>query len=175
MKLKRSLSIAVASAAALAAVLIGSALVVIHLRTSEGVRLIDIPFEEHGYSNFESQVIRSQLQLDRFLERVAQQEESWNERDRFMHALRHGGVDFSREALVLVRHTEGSGAVEVRYRRPYIRARALTCRIVTRTPPACTCDMAYYCAAFVVPSERVDLVEVVVDGKVSAVLPVAEG
>ena len=44
---------------------------------------------------------------------------------------------------------------------PYLQARKLVCRIDTQGPGE-TCDFAYYCAAYVVPGDRVDAVETVV-------------
>ena len=37
-------------------------------------RIVEIPKREHGYSNFESMVITSQIKLDNFLEEISFQE-----------------------------------------------------------------------------------------------------
>jgi hypothetical protein len=134
----------------------------------EGVRAIEIPFEEHGYSNFESHAIRSQPELDRFIDRISRQQGSWNERTAFITAIQNAKVNFEEEVLCLLRHTEGSGSIQVRFQQLRFDAKTMTCNVVTRIPEACTCDMAYYCVALAVAANRVDNVDILVDGRRSA-------
>ena len=138
----------------------------------EGVRSIDIPFRESGYHHFESQVIRSQPELDAFVNQVHWAERSWNHRDEFIDGICLAKVEFKKEVLVLLRHTEGSGSVEVGFRRPRVVAKPMTCDAVKKTPRLGTCDMAYYCVAFAVATEQVETVEVRVNGVRSVVLDV---
>jgi len=138
----------------------------------KGIRTVDIPFEETGYSHFESTVIRSRDAADRFLNQATAKKDSWNNRVGFNTAIRNARVDFQNEALILLRHTEGSGSIQVQYRKPYLQSKTLICDVQRQVPGICTCDMAYYCAAFVVPIADVETVELRVDGKQTAVLSV---
>jgi len=139
---------------------------------SNGIRTVDIPFKEHGYSHFESTVIRSRDAADRFLNQAAAKKESWNNRVGFNTAIENARVDFQKEALILFRHTEGSGSIQVQYRKPCLQSKTLICDVRRHVPGGGTDDMAYYCAAFVVPIADVETVELRVDGKQTAVLSV---
>ena len=76
--------------------------------STQSFRVIPIQKREHGYSNFESIVLMSKNDLDSFLTATSAQT-GWNNRQEFEEALLNAKLDFSKEALVLLRHTEGSG------------------------------------------------------------------
>jgi hypothetical protein len=102
-------------------------------------------------------VIMSQKDLDSFLTGTSTQI-GWNSRQAFEDALRDAKLDFSKEALVLLRHTEGSGSVPVTFETPFLRERALVCEIRGRPIPSGyggTADMAYYCFAVAVSKAHV--------------------
>ena len=132
--------------------------------TNEGpepFRIVPIQPREHGYSTFESIAIRSESELDAFLKDTAKKI-GWNHRQVFEDALLNAKVDFSKEALVLLRHTEGSGSVKVDFETPVLKGRNLLCEIKGRPIPdgfGGTGDMAYYCFAVVVSKEQVNQVE----------------
>ena len=124
-------------------------------------RTIDILKRENGYGNFESIAFTSQKDLDSFIKKVALQP-GWNHKREFIDALNNANVDFSKEALVLLRHTEGSGSVKVAFETPVLKGKNLICEIAgTPIPPGFggTGDMAYYCMAVVVSKAQVSQVE----------------
>jgi hypothetical protein len=129
-------------------------------------RWIPIPKREHGYGRMDSVVIRSKTELARLLKRVRGQG-GWNNRKGFEEAIIRANVDFNREVLVLLRHTEGSGSVQVTFHRPTVRAGTLTCRITRKMPQVGTADMAYYCFALAVSKSYVSKVELHVQGRKS--------
>jgi len=136
----------------------------------DGIREIYIPFRENGYRNIEAQVIRSQQEWKGFVDEIIGQERSWNERSEFIDAVEVAKIDFVKEALVLLRHTEGSGSIEVQFRPPRMAGKTMTCNVVTKTPRLCTADVADYCVAFAVATENVERVEMFVDGRRSCSL-----
>lgn len=151
--------------------------------SAEAFRIIPIPPREHGYNNFASIVFKSKKDLDSFLTDTSTQI-GWNNRKAFEDALLNAKVDFSKEALVLLRHTEGSGSVKVAFETPVLRDRNLLCVIRGRPiPPGFggTADMAYYCFAVAVSKAQINKVELqAVEGGFKArplppiVLPITE-
>jgi hypothetical protein len=130
-------------------------------KSTQSFRIIPIPKREHGYSNFASVAIMSQNDMNSFLRGTSKQM-GWNNKQEFEDALRHAKLDFSEEALVLLRHTEGSGSVQVTFETPILQDRKLLCEIRGRPiPPGYggTTDMAYYCFAVVVSKSEVSQVE----------------
>lgn len=96
--------------------------------TNEGTepfRIIPIPKREIGYSHFWSMVLMSENDIDFFLNKTFTQ--GWNNRREFEDALRNAKLDFSKEALVLLRHTEGSGSVQVILETPVLQDKKLLC------------------------------------------------
>jgi hypothetical protein len=127
----------------------------------ESFREIRIPVRDDGYQNFQSMVIMSKEELDSFLKDTLTQIGT-GPRQQFEEALVNANVDFSKEALVLLRHTEASGSVQVTFETPVLRGRTLVCEIRGKPfPPGSggTTDMAYYCYAVAVSKAHVDLVE----------------
>lgn len=129
--------------------------------SAQSFRIIPIPNREHGYSNFASIVFMSKKELDSFLTDTSTQI-GRNNRQEFEDALRNAKVDFAEEALVFLRHTEGSGSVQVTFETPILQDRNLLCEIRGRPiPPGYggTADMAYYCFAVAVSKSQVGQVE----------------
>src|SRR5262245_52778549 len=91
-------------------------------------RLVNVPAREHGYGNFKSQVIDSQEKFDAFIKQVEKQQ-GWNNRDGFLKALSGAKLDFAKEALVLIRKTEGSGSNKVSLATPELKDDKLVCVI----------------------------------------------
>ena len=124
-------------------------------------RIIPIPIREHGYNSFESTVLMSQQDLDSFLKDTATKG-GWNNRQGFEDALLDAKLDFSKEALVLLRHSEGSGSIKVTFNTPVLKDRTLVCEIHGRPVPpgyGVTFDMAYYGFALAVSKAHVSRVE----------------
>lgn len=129
--------------------------------SAQSFRIIPIPSRENGYSNFESIAFMSKTELDAFLANTSTQI-GWNHRKAFEDVLLNAKVDFSKEALVLLRHTEGSGSVKVTFETPILQGRNLLCEIRGRAfSPGYggTTDMAYYCFALAVSKAHVSQVE----------------
>jgi hypothetical protein len=129
--------------------------------SAQSFKIIPIPTRENGYSNLASIVFMSKKDLDSFLTDTSTQI-GWNNRQGFEDALLNAKLDFSKEALVLLRHTEGSGSVKVTFETPILQGRNLLCEIRGRPIPpgyAGTGDMAYYCFAVVVSKAQVSQVE----------------
>lgn len=129
--------------------------------SSESFRVVAIPKRDTGYSNFASVAFTSKADFDAFIKRSATQI-GWNNRKEFEEALANAKVDFTREALVLLRHDESSGSVQVAFETPTVKDRKLVCQIRGKPiPPGFggTADMAYYCFAVVVSKSAVTQVE----------------
>ncbi len=138
-------------------------------------RIVPIPKGEHGYSNFESTVIASPSELDAFLQNGSKgQNRAWNNRTDFEKALAQAKLDFARESLVLLRHTEGSGSVQVNFRQPEIKDKRIICQIDRKEPEMGTADMAYYCFALVAAKTDVTEVELKVSGRKPIIISVGK-
>lgn len=141
------------------------------------VRSISVPARENGYSNFESTVLDTQASLDAFLKKVDAQD-GWNERPAFVKALRDAKVDFEKESIALIRHTESSGSNTVSLSRPTHRGEKLVYVIHRKEADMGTADMAYYCYAVAVEKRKVRQVEVWInkegDGKPATTLHIAK-
>jgi hypothetical protein len=125
-------------------------------KTTQSFRVIPIP-KRGGYSNFESIVLMSKDNLDSFLK-----DTSTRVSPEFVDALLNAKLDFTKEALVLLRHTEGSGSIQVTFETPILQGRRLLCEIRGKPlPPGSlgTADMAYYCFAVAVSKAHVSQVE----------------
>jgi len=127
----------------------------------QSFRVVPIPKRETGYSNFASVAFTSKKEFDSFISKTSTQI-GWNNRREFEDALRMANVDFTHEALVLLRHNEPSGSVQVTFETPTLQDRKLVCEIRGKPiPPGFggTADMAYYCFAVVVSKSAVAEVE----------------
>lgn len=130
--------------------------------SAQSFRIIPIPAREYVYSDFKSTVIKSQKDLDSFLAATTSRRLPMNKTRGFEDALRNAKLDFSKEALVLLRHTENSGSVKVAFETPVLRDRTLHCEINGKPiPPGYggTGDIADYCYAVAVSKAHVSQVE----------------
>ena len=130
-------------------------------QNAQPFRIVPIVKKENGYGGFETVALRSQKEFDDFLKATTTQH-GWNYRQKFEDELRSANIDFSKEALVLLRHTEGSGSVKVEFKTPVLEGKKLICEIEgIPIPPGYlgTGDMAYYCQAVVVSKADVSQVE----------------
>jgi len=134
------------------------------------VRAIAIPAQEHGYSNFETMVIASQADLDEFMKTVGDQS-GWNEQEKFTKAIAEANLDFEKEQLVLIRHDEGSGSVQLTFHKPTVDGMKVVCKIDRKAPEIGTADMAFYCYALAVAKRGPTHVELQVEGRQSVDIP----
>lgn len=136
-----------------------SGVVALNAMGAEAFRILPIPKSENGYDSFASGQFESHEQLDAFLKTLAGKP-GWNERKRFEDALKNAKIDFKTERLVLLRHTEGSGSIDVQFLRPEMKGAELRCGIARKEPGgAGTTDMAYYCFALVLQRDAVKKLE----------------
>jgi hypothetical protein len=112
-------------------------------------RVIPILNKENGYGNFESIAFNTKTEFESFLAGTSKQP-GWNSRQAFVDALQNANIDFTREALVLLRHSEVSGSVRVTFETPTLVDRKLVCKVRGKAVTGGTMDMAYYCFAVVV-------------------------
>lgn len=132
-------------------------------------KLVPIPAREHGYSNFETTVISTKEAYIEFLKEGSQAAGlDWNERTMFVRALSGARLDFGRQSLVLIRHTEGSVSVRVEFEVGGIRRGRLQCKLTRTEPEVGTDDLAAYCFAIVVDRDDVRTVEVQLAGDKTA-------
>jgi hypothetical protein len=121
--------------------------------------------------------IASRAELARFLEawdRDCKTDNGDKQRKaRFERALARTGIDFDREALLILGGWYGTGmaraTLELSSKDDVVTA-AITWRV---RPPPVTPDTAIYRFAFRVDKTRIAKVRVIVDGKEKAVLPIA--
>src|ERR1051325_7155829 len=102
-------------------------------QSESAFRTIKIFQTELGYSYFESMAITTGEDFNAFLAEIPNQT-GWNNRQGFVDALVNAKIDFNREALVLLRHDEPSGSVEVSFETPVLKDKTLFCE--TRGKPA---------------------------------------
>jgi hypothetical protein len=135
----------------------------------DGARTVSIPAEEYAYNQFHSRVIDSQKDLDLFVEQARRAlrpdvfpnpPPAWNNWEGFAKGISDSKVDFSREAFVLIQHTEVSGSIRVRIKLANEPDGTLSARIFREIPMTLTGDMKYYCFAFVVNKAKVKQVSV---------------
>jgi len=127
-------------------------------------RTVPIPWREHGYNAFSSTSLSTQAELDAFL-RTAKAKGGWNRFAAFEKALADARIDWRKESLVLLRHTEHSGSIRVVPQAPRQEGRTLTIAVDRKAPEVQTADMAYYACAVVVLKSTIQVVELVVGGK----------
>ena len=118
-------------------------------------------------------MIRTEIELGRFFAQIRAQK-IWNEPSEFIDAIRQAKLDFGNEALVLIRHTEGSGSNQVRFR-PRVIGRTMKCDIWRRKAYVRTADWACYCTAFAVSKELVDRVLITKNSDPVAELAINDG
>jgi hypothetical protein len=154
------------------ALLLGGAILTAEVHVGNGkdeqiFRFVPIPRQEHGYSNFDSLVIRSAQELDEFFSRKSVAEGiRWNTRDKFEEAIGKSRLDFAKESLVLLRHTEESGSVKVSFGVQLVKSSVLHCSIHRKEPPGIgTTDMAYYCFGLAVVKQKIKRIHVCVAGR----------
>lgn len=136
-------------------------------------RRVAIPKREHGYSKMKSSVIRTRTELENFLKTLRGQD-GWNNRKGFEDAIAKAKVDFNQEALIFLRHTEGSGSVRVTFENPSLRNRVFTSKITRKVPEVGTDDMAYYCFALAVSKSAADKIKLNIEGKKPIELSIIE-
>jgi len=127
---------------------------------SINIELLNLTAREHGYSNFETTVIGSELELASLIDEFNGQPH-WNEKENILSEVRAWDIDFDSSYVVFYRHTEGSGSVGVSIEEPIWVYSIPSISIERDVPEAGTMDMAYYCFAFKVNR---NYSEIMIDG-----------
>jgi hypothetical protein len=125
---------------------------------AKSARVLAIPQEEHGYGNFQSQVLDTREQFDAFKGTVEGQTD-WHNRAKFLQVLDEAHIDFARESLVLIRQADGSASMSVSLATPRAWGDTLTCTVRAGSGNG-NRDMTYRCFAVVVDRRRISRVEV---------------
>ncbi|HHS92948.1 MAG TPA: hypothetical protein ENK82_06335 [Campylobacterales bacterium] len=118
---------------------------------------IPIPVREHGYQNFDTQVLSTQAAFDAFIEKIKKQDESgkkvkksstWNQKENFINSLTSSNIDFNKYNLLLYRITEQSGATVLSVDAPKGTNEDVIIDLGRDDPEIKTGDMAYYALAY---------------------------
>ncbi len=117
---------------------------------------IPIPVREHGYKNFNTQVLSSQQELDRFIATIKEQK-SWNKRENFISSLTLFPINFSKYNILLYRMTENSGSTVLAIDVPKGTNRNILIEIGRDKPNTGTSDIAYYALAYKVAKHVQDI------------------
>jgi len=123
---------------------------------SKIIAKIAVPVREHGYSNFQTHVIKTQVSFDDFLRKIKQQE-GWNKKENFFNSLLLNPMDFRNYNLLLYRITEGSGSTVLSFDVPKGDNNHVIINIGRNTPEMGTSDMAYYLLAYKVSKNVIDI------------------
>ena len=115
--------------------------------TEHTISKIAIPVREHGYSNFKTQIIKTQTALDSFVTDVKTQE-GWNKKENFLETLLLKKIDFSKHNLLFYRITESSGSTVLSVDAPVGDVKNINIVIGRDEPSMGTSDMAYYALAY---------------------------
>ena len=121
-------------------------------------RVINIPRGDSGYTYFDSLAITTSQDFKTFLEEISQQQH-WYDRQAFVDALLNAKIDFNQEALVLLRHDEGSISARVTFETPVVQDKTLLCEIRGDQQGAGLMVVAIYGFAFAVSKSLVDKVQ----------------
>jgi len=121
-------------------------------------RTINIHQTENGYNYFDSLAITSRQDFDAFLAEISQQL-YWSDRQAFVDALLAAKIDFNQEALVLLRHTQGSGAAHVTFETPVLQDKTLLCEIRGAIHGVGPAVVSYHCFALAVSKSLVNKVQ----------------
>ncbi|HIP27164.1 MAG TPA: hypothetical protein EYG80_05865 [Flavobacteriaceae bacterium] len=117
---------------------------------------ITIPVREHGYRNFDTQVLSSQSDLDNFIATIKKQN-SWSKKENFISSLTLFPVDFKKYNVLLYRMTETSGSTVLAVDAPKGSNKHILIEIGRDKPNILTSDMAYYALAYKVAKSVQDI------------------
>jgi len=109
------------------------------------------------FSRFDSMAITTSEDFKAFLEEMSQQPE--NRGQPFVDALLNAKIDFNREALVFLRHDEGSISARVSFETPVLQDKTLLCEIRGELLGMGLAVVGYHCFALAVSKSLVDKVQ----------------
>ena len=124
--------------------------------TESTILKITIPVREHGYSNFDTQVLSNQHALDTFITSIKEQK-SWKQKDNFVSSLTSFPIEFKKYNLLLYRMTESSSSTVLAIDVPKGSTQHILIEIGRDKPNLGTTDMAYYALAYKVAKSVQDI------------------
>jgi hypothetical protein len=117
---------------------------------------ITIPVREHGYSNFDTQVLTNKSEFENFIATVKKQK-SWDKKDNFISSLMLYPIDFEKYNILLYRMTESSGSTVLAVDVPKGNNKHILIEVGRDKPNGGTVDMAYYALAYKVAKSVQDI------------------
>jgi hypothetical protein len=118
---------------------------------------ITIPVREHGYQNFDTQVLSTQDAFDAFIKNIQEQDiveekikksSVWNQKENFIDSLTSNPIDFKNYNLLLYRMTEKSGSTVLSVEAPKGTHEDIIIELGRDDSEIKTDDMAYYALAY---------------------------
>ena len=117
---------------------------------------ITIPVREQGYSNFNTQVLTSKLELETFISSVKKQR-SWNKKENFINSLSILPIDFKKYNILFYRITESSSSTVLAVDVPKGTNKHVLIEIGKDKPSTGTTEMAYYTLAYKIAKSVQDI------------------
>jgi PBP1b-binding outer membrane lipoprotein LpoB len=117
---------------------------------------ISIPVREHGYNNFETMLLTSQTELNKFISKIKLQK-SWNKQENFLESLLLKKINFSNSNILLYRITESSSSTILLVEPPSGDNKHIQIVIGKNKPKIGTSDMAHYALAYRVSKSVIDI------------------
>lgn len=108
---------------------------------------ITIPVREHGYSNFDTQVLTTEKNLYSFIDSIKKQK-SWNKKENFLYSLTLYPIDFKKYNILLYRISKSSGSTVLAVDVPKGTNKNILIEIGRDKPNIGTSEMAYYALAY---------------------------
>ncbi len=112
---------------------------------AEKMAALAIPNRQHVYSKFEDTVLRSQDELDQFIEKMELESEYAAS---VIDALKELNVDFSKNNFLFFTHSETSGSNRIELGHPIFDNNKVVVELTRKVPALGTADMAYYAYAY---------------------------
>lgn len=115
--------------------------------SAKEVTRVDVPFEEHGYSNFRKPIVIVNAEgLAEFVEQVQKSaDRGWNiPKSRLLDPIKAAAGDLKTHNIMILPHAEGSGSVRVTPMAPTRVDGQVRIHIKRNVPEVGTADMAYY-------------------------------
>jgi len=108
---------------------------------------IPVPVRQHGYKNFETEVLTTQEEFDNFITEV-KKSKKWEKKQNLIDSLTLSSIDFTKYNLLLYRITESSGSTVLSVDAPKGTHKNIVIIIGRDKPNVATTDMAYYTLAY---------------------------
>ncbi len=133
-------------------------------------RPVPITKQDNGYGEFQSAAIFTKAELAAFLDKVAKSR--LVRKKEVKDVVERAKVDFDKEALVILLHSEGSKFTEVGFKTPVLDSGKLVCAVTRKVSKGGPAATTYYGFALAVRKDDVEEVEFQAEGKPPVVLPI---